>query len=511
MSGGEDNSEQHDSGPDDRIEHERLVAERRAKLATLRERGVAFPNDFRRNVVAGELHAEYGGKDAATLEASPVRVRIAGRMMTRRIMGKASFCHIQDMSGRIQLYVTRDSVGEAVYADFKQWDIGDIAGAEGVLFRTRSGELSVQVDELRLLTKSLRPLPDKWHGLADTEIRYRQRYLDLIMNEVTRNTFRVRSEVVSFIRRFLTGRGFLEVETPMMQAIPGGATARPFVTHHHSLDMQMFMRVAPELYLKRLVVGGFEKVFEINRNFRNEGLSTRHNPEFTMLEFYEAYADHLDLMDLTEEMLRALTQAVLGGTSVRYQGEDYDFGKAFARYTLKESVLRFNPDLAAADLESLDSARRVAEGLGIPLKQSYGLGKVQTEIFEKTVESRLKDPTFITAYPAEVSPLARRNDQEPFLTDRFEFFVGGREIANGFSELNDAEDQAERFRQQVQEKDAGDEEAMHFDADYVRALEHGMPPTAGEGIGIDRLVMLLTDSPSIRDVILFPHMRARES
>jgi lysyl-tRNA synthetase class 2 len=509
MSGDEDNGIGADGGQDERVEHERLVAERRAKLAVLRERGVAFPNDFRRNVVAGELHAEYGSRDAAALEASPVRVRIAGRMMTRRIMGKASFCHVQDMSGRIQLYVTRDGVGEARYGEFKQWDIGDIVGAEGMLFRTRSGELSVQVDDLRLLTKSLRPLPDKWHGLADTETRYRQRYLDLIMNEVTRKTFRMRSDVVTFIRQFLTGRGFLEVETPMMQAIPGGATARPFVTHHHSLDMQMFMRIAPELYLKRLVVGGFEKVFEINRNFRNEGLSTRHNPEFTMLEFYEAYADYQDLMDLTEEMLRALTQQVLGGTRVTYQGEDYDFDKPFARYSLKESVLRFNPDLAAADIESLESARRVAEGLGIPLKSSYGLGKVQTEIFEKTVESNLKDPTFITAYPAEVSPLARRNDHDAFLTDRFEFFVGGREIANGFSELNDAEDQAERFRLQVQEKDAGDEEAMHFDADYVRALEHGMPPTAGEGIGIDRLVMLLTDSPSIRDVILFPHLRPR--
>jgi lysyl-tRNA synthetase class 2 len=509
MSGDEDNGIGTDGGQDERVEHERLVAERRAKLAVLRERGVAFPNDFRRNVVAGELHAEYGSRDAAALEASPVRVRIAGRMMTRRIMGKASFCHVQDMSGRIQLYVTRDGVGEARYGEFKQWDIGDIVGAEGMLFRTRSGELSVQVDDLRLLTKSLRPLPDKWHGLADTETRYRQRYLDLIMNEVTRKTFRMRSDVVTFIRQFLTGRGFLEVETPMMQAIPGGATARPFVTHHHSLDMQMFMRIAPELYLKRLVVGGFEKVFEINRNFRNEGLSTRHNPEFTMLEFYEAYADYQDLMDLTEEMLRALTQQVLGGTRVTYQGEDYDFDKPFARYSLKESVLRFNPDLAAADIESLESARRVAEGLGIPLKSSYGLGKVQTEIFEKTVESNLKDPTFITAYPAEVSPLARRNDHDAFLTDRFEFFVGGREIANGFSELNDAEDQAERFRLQVQEKDAGDEEAMHFDADYVRALEHGMPPTAGEGIGIDRLVMLLTDSPSIRDVILFPHLRPR--
>jgi lysyl-tRNA synthetase class 2 len=486
---------------------EKLVAERRAKLAALRERGAPFPNDFRRNVVAGELHAEYGNKDNESLEASPVRVRVAGRMMGMRVMGKASFCHLQDMSGRIQLYVQREAIGEALYAEFKHWDLGDIVGAEGVLFKTKSGELSVKADGLRLLTKSLRPLPDKWHGLTDTETRYRQRYVDLIMNEVARKTFKVRSDVVSFIRQFLIARNFLEVETPMMQAIPGGATARPFVTHHHTLDMQLFLRIAPELYLKRLVVGGFERVFEINRNFRNEGLSTRHNPEFTMLEFYEAYADYRDLMNLTEEMLRALTRQVLGTTVVGYQGDTYDFGKPFTRLSVKESILQFNPEIKPVDLESLENARRVAEHLKIPVKPGYGLGKLQIEIFEKTVEARLKDPTFITAYPTEVSPLARRNDQDPFVTDRFEFFVGGREIANGFSELNDAEDQADRFRKQVQDKEAGDEEAMHFDADYIRALEHGMPPTAGEGIGIDRLVMLLTDSPSIRDVILFPHMR----
>ncbi len=488
-------------------EEEKLVAERREKLTALRERGIAFPNDFRRNVMAGELHAEYGAKDNAGLEAQPVRVHLAGRMMTCRIMGKASFVHIQDMSGKMQLYVQRDTLGETLYSEFKKWDLGDILGAEGVLFKTKTGELSVKVEAVRLLTKALRPLPEKFHGLTDQETKYRQRYLDLIMNDVARKTFRLRSAVVSYIRLFLLARNFLEVETPMMQAIPGGATARPFTTHHHALDMQLFLRIAPELYLKRLVVGGFERVFEINRNFRNEGLSTRHNPEFTMLEFYEAYADYRDLMNLTEEMLRGLAQEVLGTTQIVYQGETYDFGKAFTRMTVKESILHFNPDLRPADVETLDAARRVAEGLRIPLKASYGLGKVQIEIFEKTVESRLKDPTFITAYPTEVSPLARRNDLDPFVTDRFEFFVGGREIANGFSELNDAEDQAERFRQQVQDKDAGDEEAMHFDADYIRALEHGMPPTAGEGIGIDRLVMLFTDSPSIRDVILFPHMR----
>jgi len=496
-----------DNDKPEQLDENAIIALRRAKLLALRERGIPFPNDFRRNVIAGELHAEYGDKDNTMLEANPVRVRVAGRMMAMRVMGKASFAHLQDMSGRIQLYVQRDAVGEVHYSEFKQWDLGDIVGAEGSLFKTKTGELSVKVDEIRLLTKSLRPLPDKWHGLSDTETRYRQRYVDLIMNEVTRNTFRIRSEVVSYIRRFLIERGYLEVETPMMQAIPGGATARPFVTHHHTLDMQLFLRIAPELYLKRLVVGGFEKVFEINRNFRNEGLSTRHNPEFTMLEFYEAYADYRDLMNLTEEMLRGLMRQVLGSTVITYQGESYDFGKPFARYTLKESISHFNPDIRAAELDSLEGARAVAGRLGIPLKSGYGLGKVQTEIFEKTVEGRLKDPTFITAYPTEVSPLARRNDHDPFVTDRFEFFVGGREIANGFSELNDAEDQAERFRKQVQDKEAGDEEAMHFDADYVRALEHGMPPTAGEGIGIDRLVMLLTDSPSIRDVILFPHMR----
>jgi lysyl-tRNA synthetase class 2 len=375
------------------------------------------------------------------------------------------------------------------------------------MYKTDKGELSVKVDSLRLLTKALRPLPEKFQGLSDQETRYRQRYLDLIMNEAARETFQTRTRIINHIRQFLTERNFLEVETPMMQAIPGGATARPFSTYHNALDMEFYLRIAPELYLKRLVVGGFERVFEINRNFRNEGLSTRHNPEFTMLEFYEAYADYHDLMDLTEEMFRDTAEKILGSTTITYQGEDYDFAKPFARMTVKEAILHFNPDVTAADLDDLKKARAVAERLDLPLKDSYGLGKVQIEIFEKTVEHRLKDPTFIMAYPTEVSPLARRNDADPFVTDRFEFFVGGREIANGFSELNDAEDQAERFRQQVAEKAAGDEEAMFYDEDYVTALEHGMPPTAGEGIGIDRLVMFFTDSPSIRDVLLFPHMR----
>ncbi len=486
------------------------IKQRREKLNAMREEGIAFPTDFRRNVVAGELIAEYDHKSKEELDEEPVRVKLAGRMMTRRIMGKASFCHIQDMSGKIQLYVTRDALAEGFYnSQFKKWDIGDILGAEGVLFKTKTGELSVKVDDIRLLTKALRPLPEKFHGIADQEIKYRQRYLDLIMSDASRKTFAVRSAVISYIRHFLEQRQFIEVETPMMQAIPGGATARPFTTHHNALDMGLYLRVAPELYLKRRVVGGFERVFEINRNFRNEGLSTRHNPEFTMLEFYQAYAEYQDLMDLTEEMLRGLAREVEGSTTIHYQGEDYDFGKPFERMTVFESILHFNPDLKAADLDNLESAVKAAQQLGIPIKESYGLGKVQIEIFEKTVESRLMNPTFITAYPVEVSPLALRNEKDPHVTDRFEFFVGGREIANGFTELNDAEDQAERFRKQVEEKEAGDDEAMHYDADYITALEHGLPPTAGEGIGIDRLVMLFTDAPSIRDVLLFPHMRPK--
>jgi len=486
----------------------RLIAQRREKLAELRGQGNAFPNDFRRNVMNAELTVEYAETDADTLKADTRRVKIAGRLMTKRVMGKASFATIRDMSGDMQLYVKRDDLAEGVYPAFKKWDLGDIIAAEGTLFRTQKGELSVVVDDIRLLTKSLRPLPEKFHGLSDQEMRYRQRYVDLIMNEASRETFKIRTQIIDGIRRFLMSRDYLEVETPMMQAIPGGATARPFTTFHNALDMDLFLRIAPELYLKRLVVGGFERVFEINRNFRNEGLSTRHNPEFTMVEFYQAYSDYQELMDLTEDMLKTVTQDVLGTSQVHYQGTDLDFSKPFHRMTVVESILHFNQTVTAEQLATLDGASAVAKGLDIPLKDSYGLGKVQIEIFEKTVEDRLMEPTFITAYPTEVSPLARRNDNDPFVTDRFEFFVGGREIANGFSELNDAEDQAERFLAQVAEKDAGDDEAMHFDADYIRALEYGMPPTAGEGIGIDRLVMLLTDSPSIRDVLLFPHMRA---
>jgi len=491
-------------------EQEQIV-QRRAKLTALRENdGIAFPTDFRRNVISGELLAEYGEKTKEELDEQPIRVKVAGRIMTRRIMGKASFCHIQDMSGKLQLYVTRDTLPEGFYNEqFKKWDIGDIVGAEGELFKTKVGELSVRVDDIRLLTKALRPLPEKFHGVADQEIKYRQRYLDLIMSDDSRKTFLIRSQIVAYIRKFLGDKDFLEVETPMMQAIPGGATARPFETHHNALDMGLYLRIAPELYLKRLVVGGFERVFEINRNFRNEGLSTRHNPEFTMLEFYQAYAEYGDLMDLTEAMLKGIAEEVTGSSVVKYQDDEYDFGKPFDRMTVVESILHFNPDLTVENLNTREAAVKVAEELHIPLKDGYGLGKVQIEIFEKTVESKLMNPTFITAYPVEVSPLARRNDNDPHVTDRFEFFVGGREIANGFTELNDAEDQAERFQKQVEEKEAGDDEAMHFDADYIVALEHGMPPTAGEGIGIDRLVMLFTDAPSIKDLLLFPQMRPR--
>ncbi|MGD8784298.1 MAG: lysine--tRNA ligase [Thioalkalispiraceae bacterium] len=490
------------------VDENKLIAQRREKLKSMREEGIAFPNDFRRNVMAGELHAEYGEKSKEELEQLNIRVSVAGRMMLQRVMGKASFATVQDMSGKIQLYVQRDELPEGFYNEqFKKWDLGDIIGAEGTLMKTNKGELSVKVESIRLLTKALRPLPEKFKGLSDQETRYRQRYLDLIMNDESRKTFKVRSQIITHIRQFLTERYFLEVETPMMQVIPGGATARPFTTYHHALDMDLYLRIAPELYLKRLVVGGFERVFEINRNFRNEGLSTRHNPEFTMIEFYEAYATYHDLMDITEEMLRSIAKNVIGKSIISYQGDEYDFGKPFARMTVKESILHFNPNIKPEELDNLNKAVEIAKRLDIPLKDSYGLGKVQIEIFEKTVEHRLMDPTFITAYPTEVSPLARRNDEDPFVTDRFEFFVGGREIANGFSELNDAEDQAERFRAQVEEKEAGDKEAMFYDEDYITALEHGMPPTAGEGIGIDRLVMLFTDSPSIRDVLLFPHMR----
>ncbi|MDE2023245.1 MAG: lysine--tRNA ligase [Gammaproteobacteria bacterium] len=482
-----------------------LIRERREKLAKLRTVGRAFPNDFKRDALAEELHAVYGKHGAEALEKQAVRVKVAGRMMAKRVMGKASFAHIQDGSGRIQLFLQKDALADD-YEAFKNWDVGDILGADGVLFKTKTGELSVRVQQLRLLTKSLRPLPEKFHGLADTEIRYRQRYLDLVMNPESACVFQTRTRIVQHIRDFMHALGFQEVETPMMQPIPGGATARPFVTHHNALDMDLYLRIAPELYLKRLVVGGVERVYEINRNFRNEGVSTRHNPEFTMLEFYQAYATYSDLMDLTENMMRSLAQALSQGTRITYQGEACDFGPAFRRLPLEQAIAEAN-QLERGKLRDATYLREVCRKLKLPVKPGDGAGKLQFKIFEHTVEPGLKQPTFIVDYPLEVSPLSRRKDGDPFLVDRFEFYVAGREIANGFSELNDPEDQAERFRDQAGQKAAGDEEAMYYDADYVRALEYGMPPTAGEGIGIDRLVMLFTDAPSIRDVILFPLMR----
>ncbi len=493
--------------PEEVVDENKLIALRREKLSELRRAGQAFPNNFRREDLAADLVKNYLSESKESLEQIAVTASIAGRMMLKRVMGKASFATLQDMSGQMQIYINGAAVGEDSYAIFKHSDIGDIFGAEGQLFKTKTGELTLKVSRLQLLTKSLRPLPEKFHGLTDTEQKYRQRYLDLIMNAESRRVFQIRSQTISFIRQYLTQKGFMEVETPMMQIIPGGAAARPFVTHHNALDMDIYLRIAPELYLKRLVVGGIEQVFEINRNFRNEGLSTRHNPEFTMIEFYQAYADYHHLMDLTEDMIRNLAIAVLGTTELSYQGDAFDLSKPFARMTVTEAVLHFNPDIVASDLQDYDTVRGIAEGMGIALQPSWGLGKLHIEIFEETVEHRLIEPTFITAYPTEVSPLARKNDDDPLVTDRFEFFLAGRELANGFSELNDPEDQAERFQQQVADKDAGDHEAMHYDADYIRALEYGLPPTAGEGIGIDRLVMFLTDSPSIRDVLLFPHMR----
>ncbi len=491
------------------LDDNQLIQQRRDKLKELRAKGQPFPNDFSREHRASELLAAYADKPREYFDDNEVPVSVAGRMMTRRQMGKASFANLRDVSGDIQLFIQSNRVGADTYDAFKTMDIGDIIGVTGTLFVTKTGELSVKVDALQLLTKSLRPLPEKFHGLSDQETTYRQRYVDLIMNAESRERFRLRSAVIAYIRQFLIDHEFLEVETPMMQVIPGGAAARPFVTHHNALDMDLYLRIAPELYLKRLVVGGFERVFEINRNFRNEGLSTRHNPEFTMLEFYQAYATFEDLMDLTETMFRGIAESVVG--KLQILSEDgtttFDFGKPFDRVKLVDSISQYNSDITADELSTLEGATALAKRLHIDVKASWGLGKLQTEIFEEVVEAKLLNPTFITHYPTEVSPLSRRNDDDPDVTDRFELFVGGREIANGFSELNDAEDQAERFLSQVAEKEAGDDEAMHFDADYIRALEYGMPPTAGEGIGIDRLVMLFTASPTIRDVVLFPHMR----
>jgi lysyl-tRNA synthetase, class II len=491
-------------------EDNEIIRIRREKLAHLRRRGQAFPNDFRRDALAEELQQRHGDASRETLEREPIRVSVAGRIMLRRIMGKASFFTLQDGSGRIQCYVRPNDVGDAAYEEFNDlWDIGDIVGVTGVLFRTNKGELTVQADEIRLLTKSLRPLPEKFHGLTDQEIRYRQRYLDLIMNDEARAVFRLRSAIVGALRSFFLQRGFLEVETPMMHLIPGGAAARPFVTHHNALDIDLYLRIAPELYLKRLVVGGFERVFELNRSFRNEGLSARHNPEFTMLEFYEAYADCNDLMDTTVAMVRSVCHDVLGTTRIEYEGREVDFGKPIPRVSLLE-IMAAHTGYGIDQLADVDALHSIFVALNEPVDPNAGLGALQLALFESRVEAKLIEPVFVTGYPAEVSPLARRNDRNPEIADRFELFVAGREIANGFSELNDPDDQAERFQAQSERKSAGDPEAMYYDHDYVRALEYGLPPTAGAGIGVDRLVMLLTGAASIRDVLLFPHMRPRD-
>jgi len=488
-------------------EENKLVEERREKLKALRAKGQAFPNDWRPRHHAGELAQSYGGLDKAALEQQQAPATIAGRMMLKRVMGKASFATLQDGSGRIQVYVANDVAGEAQHEQFKHWDLGDIVGVEGTLFKTNKGELTVNAKTLRLLVKALRPLPEKFHGLADQELRYRQRYVDLIVNPESRNVFAARSKIVQSLRDTLIAERYLEVETPMMQPIPGGAVARPFRTHHNALDMDLYLRVAPELYLKRLVVGGLERVFEINRNFRNEGISTRHNPEFTMLEWYCAYRDVETMIGLTEALVRNAALAARGHARVTYQGKDLDFGKPFARLPIPEAIRRQGIEGDLRDRKLL--AGKLA-AFGVEAKADQDWGALQLMLFEQVAEKHLVDPTFVLDFPAEVSPLARRKDADPGLTDRFELFVDAKEIANGFSELNDPEDQAERFREQAARKDAGDPEAMYYDADYIRALEVGLPPTAGAGLGVDRLVMLLTDSASIRDVILFPHMRPEQ-
>lgn len=488
------------------IDENEQILQRKHKLSQWRQQTEAYPSGFERDHLAEECHRQYdsSGKE---LEQQSIRVNMAGRLMTRRIMGKASFAHIQDMSGRIQLYISSDHVSKELYEQFKDYDLGDIIGVQGILFKTKTNELTVKVDQLQLLVKSLRPLPDKFHGLTDHEQRFRQRYLDLMVNEESRHVFLMRSQMVAAIRQFFNERNFVEVETPMMHTIPGGATARPFETHHNAMNMDLFLRVAPELYLKRLVVGGFEKVYEINRNFRNEGISTRHNPEFTMLEFYQAYSTYEDLMNVTEALIRYLGKQILNSTALTYQGVTLDLSRSFPRMSLRDSLLQFNPDLKSEQIDRLESAKKLAHQHDITIPSHYGLGRIQMELFEKLVEKKLQQPIFITEFPIEVSPLSRANDKNKSVADRFEFYAGTQEIANGFSELNDPEDQAARFHEQLKARESGDLEAMRFDSDYINALEYGLPPTAGEGIGIDRLVMLFTDRPSIRDVILFPLLR----
>jgi lysyl-tRNA synthetase class 2 len=501
-------SENNNSSPTEAVDTNQIIEERRSKLSKLREAGNAFPNDFEREDMAQALHNQHGDKDKETLEELQVRATVAGRIMLKRVMGKASFATIQDMSGQVQLYINNAGIGEEEHAAFKHWDLGDIVGASGILFKTKTGELSIRVSSLRLLTKSLRPLPEKFHGLTDQEQRYRQRYVDLIVTPEAKRNFEIRSKAIQILRTFFTDRGYLEVETPMMQSIPGGATAKPFITHHNALDMQLYLRVAPELYLKRLVVGGFEKVFEINRNFRNEGISTKHNPEFTMLEFYEAFRDYQYLMNLTETMLKELTETCVGSAQITYQGHEIDFAQPFQRLTMAEAICAHNEQYSRDQLTDLDFLREELTKRKVTYYPTDEIGMLQLKLFEETTEEKLIQPTFIIAHPTDVSPLARSNDVHPEVTDRFELFIAGREIANGFSELNDPEDQAERFKNQAEAKAQGDDEAMFYDSDYIRALEYGMPPTAGEGIGIDRLIMLLTDSASIREVILFPQMRS---
>ena len=494
------------------VDENSIISERRSKLEDLRKIGVAFPNQFKPENLSSELHKNFDSDDKESLEKKGIEVSVSGRMMLKRVMGKASFATIQDNNGRIQLYVARDFINSddnpELYAQFKKWDLGDIIGAKGKLFKTRTNELTIEVTEILLLTKSIRPLPEKFHGLSDQETKYRQRYVDLIVNEDTKKTFLNRSKIISSMRSFMEGHEFLEVETPMLHPIPGGATARPFETHHNALDMDMYLRIAPELYLKRLVVGGFDRVFEINRNFRNEGLSVRHNPEFTMMEFYAAYKEYKWLMDFTENCIRDVTNKICGTLKITYQDKTIDFEKPFERLTLVEAIMKHSSEFSEDQLNDIDFIKSYLSKNGENLSDSAGLGAYQLALFELEAEAKLWDPTYIIDYPTEVSPLARASDTNDAITERFELFIAGREIANGFSELNDAEDQAKRFQTQVAAKDAGDEEAMYYDADFIRALEYGLPPTGGCGVGIDRLVMLLTDSPSIRDVILFPHMRA---